>query len=95
MENFDTHKFMYTLFHEGRISGHKVVFLDREGRESEIVLSGIEIGASPVSCKLIDEDGRGHRTLFIRIRKVFFEDELVWDNTDVDVSGVKVIKGYE
>ncbi len=56
----------------------------------------MEIGASTVSCKFFDKDGKGHRVPFHRIKKVFTKDgELAWDNTDADTSGVKVIKGYK
>lgn len=95
MHKFDTHKFLYTLFYEGKIEGHEVVFLDRENKEKKIKLKKIEISASPVSCKLFDEEGNRYFVPFIRIRKVFFKGEMVWDNTDVDLSDVKIIKGHQ
>jgi hypothetical protein len=94
MNKFDTHKFLFTLNHEGNISGHRVLFLDRDNNEIEIELERIEIGASPVSCKMFDKDGKKYLVPFIRVRKIFLGDTLVWDNTDTDLSNVKIIKGY-
>ena len=95
MQKFDTHKFLYTLFHEGRIEGHEVFFINRDNQEQKIIMKSIEIGASPVTCKIFDEEGKSYRIPFIKIRKVFFDRELVWDNTDTDLNNVKVIKGYK
>lgn len=95
MEKFDTHKFMYTLFHEGRVKGHTVEFIDRDNNLKKIELDSIEIGASPVTCKLYDINKKRYIVPFIKIRQVFFEKELVWDSTETDISNVKVIKGYK
>ena len=92
---YDTHKFLYTLFYEGRIQGHEVQFIDRDKEEKTITLKDIEIGASPVSCKLYSKEGNRYIVPFVRIRKVFSNGELVWDNSEVDFSNTKVIKGYD
>ena len=94
-EVFNTHKFLFTINYEGRIKDHEVLFTDRDNQEKKIKLSKIEIGASTVSCKLFDEDNVRYLVPFIRIKKIYFEGKLVWDNSDVDTSNVKVIKGYE
>ena len=94
MEKFDTHKFLFTLNHEGRIKGHKIIFVDRNNNELEVIADRIEIGASPISCKIYDKDGKKHIIAFIRIKKIFLDDKLVWDNTDTDLSNTKIIKGY-
>ena len=95
MKKFDTHKFLFTLFHEGRIEGHEIEFLDRDNNLKKVKINSIEIGPSPVTCKIFDDEGNPHRILFIRIRNVYFNGELVWDNTDTDLSNARVIKGYD
>lgn len=96
MTKFDTHKFLFTLNYEGSVEGYKVFFVDRDNVEKDIILQKIEIGASPVSCKLFDKDGKKIAVPFIRIKKIFKEDGgLVWDNSDTDLSNVRVIKGYK
>ena len=95
MEIFDTHKFLFTLNYENRIKGHEVIFVDRDNKEKKIILEKIEIGTSPVSCKLFDDKGNRYLVPFIRIRKVFLQGQMVWDNSDSDLSGVKVIKGFD
>ncbi|MCA9459718.1 MAG: hypothetical protein KC550_04185 [Nanoarchaeota archaeon] len=95
MEIFDTHKFFYTLNHENKVKGHEVIFVDRNNNEKKIILERVEVGTSPVSCKLFDVEGNRYLVPFIRIRKVFLQGKLVWDNSDADLSGTKIIKGYE
>lgn len=95
MDKFDTHRFLFTLNYNGGIKGHKVVYLDKNETEITLDLEKIEIGASPVSCKLYDKQGKRYAVPFIRIRKVFLGDELVWDNTETDLSNTKIIKGYK
>jgi len=95
MNKFDTHKFLYTLFHEGRIEGHEVLFLDRENNEQRVEVKSIEIGASPVTCKIFDKNDKSYRIPYIRIRKVFFQGQMVWDNTGTDLGDAKIIKGYK
>lgn len=93
---FDTHKFFFTLNYDGDIGGQKVIFLDRNNIEITIILERIEVGTSPVSCKLYCKDGNRYLVPFIRIRKVFNQrGELIWDNTDADLSDVKIIKGFK
>ncbi|MCA9497263.1 MAG: hypothetical protein KC589_10050, partial [Nanoarchaeota archaeon] len=83
------------LNYENRIKGHEVIFVDRDNKEKKIILEKIEIGTSPVSCKLFDDKGNRYLVPFIRIRKVFLQGQMVWDNSDSDLSGVKVIKGFD
>lgn len=95
MDIFNTHKFLFTLNYEGAIRGHKVLFINRNNEEQEIILESIEIGTSTVSCKLFDDQGKRHLVPFMRIRKIFLGEEMVWDATDTDMSNIKVIKGYD
>ena len=95
MNKFDTHKFLYTLFHEGRISGHRIVYVDKENVEQSIRIEGIEIGPSPITCRVTDEHGKKHKIMFVRVREVWFGDDRVWENTDLNLSDVKIIKGYK
>lgn len=95
VQNFDTHKFLFTMKYDKNISGHKVEFLDKSNELFKIELLDIEVGSSPVSCKLIDINNNRYIVPFIRIRRVFKDEELVWDNSDNDLSNVKIIKGYD
>lgn len=95
MAIFDTHKFLYTINHDGDLKGKKVIYVDKHNMEKTIILERIEIGASPVSCKLYDIEGNRHLVLFIRIKKVYDGEQLIWDNSDVDLSDTKIIKGYK
>lgn len=92
---FDTHKFLFTLNYENSIDGHKVTFENRNNEIQQIELEKIEIGASPVSCKLFCKNGKRYLVPFIRIKKIYKGDELVWDNSDADTSNVNVIKGFD
>jgi hypothetical protein len=91
---YTTHKFLFTLAHEGTIKGHRIEFTNREGNLETIVVERIEIGTSPISCKLYCSQGKRHVVPFVRIKKIFKDDELVWDASDVDTSNVKIIKGH-
>ena len=92
---YTTHKFLFTLEHEGQIKDHRVQFINREGNEEEITLDRIEIGASTISCKMYSDKGVRYVVPFLKIRKIFKYGELVWDATDTDLSDVKTIKGYD
>jgi len=92
---FDTHRFLFTLNYNNNLKDHRVLFVNRENVEMTISLEKIDIGASPVSCKLYDNEGNRYLVPFVRIRKIFLKEELVWDNSDSDLSNVKVIKGYK
>ncbi len=91
---FDTHRFLFTLNYNDNLKDHKILFLNRDNVETIIELKKIDIGASPVSCKLYDKEGNRHLVPFVRIRKIFLKEELVWDNSDSDLSNVKVIKSW-
>ena len=92
---YDTHKFLYTLFYENKIKNHEVTFIDRNSEEKTIVLKDIEISSSPISCKLYDLNNNKYLVPFLRIRKIFKGNEMVWDNTQTDLSNTKIIKGYK
>ena len=94
VEIFNMHKFLFSLNYGGNVKGHEIIFIDRDLKEKKIILDRIEIGTSTVSCKLFDEDGNRYLVPFIRIKKVFYNKELKFDNTDVDISNSKIIKGY-
>ena len=95
MNKFDTHKFLFTLFYEGRIKGHRIVYVDKNNCERSVEIAGIEIGASPISCRVTDLEGKNHRIMFVRIKEVWFEKDRVWENTDFNLEDVRVIKGYD
>ncbi len=90
---FNTHKFLYTLYHNGEVKGHEIVFTNRSGNEQTIELDSIEIGASPISAKFYDTDGNRHIIPFLRIHKVYRQGQLMWEGEEQS-KDVKVIKGF-
>jgi hypothetical protein len=94
-EVFTTHNFLYTLYEEGRVAGHRVIFLNRDNQEQSITLSAIEIGSNPLSCRLFDQEGKRYIVPFLRIRYVYWENTLVWDNSDADLSNTQIIPGHK
>lgn len=95
-EIFNTHKFFYTLNHNGDIKGKKVIFLDRNNEEKTAIIERIEIGTSPISFRLYDSEENRHTILFIKVREIYDEqNQLIWDSKDIDLSHVRTIKGYK
>jgi len=94
MDKFDTHKFLYSLYHDGKVEGHEILYVDKENKEVIIKVKEIEIGSSPVSCKIIDVNDKKHRIMFIRIKSILYNGVVVWENTDFDLSNIKIIKGF-
>ena len=92
---FDTHKFLFTLNYNKEIKNHTVEFVDKDNNKKTIKLEKIDIGTSPISCKLYDQEGNRYLIPFIRINKIFKNKELVWDNSDANKENVKIIKGYK
>jgi hypothetical protein len=90
---FNTHKFLYSLYHNGEIKGHTLVFTNRNNEEQKIELEKVEIGASPISARFFDTQGNRYVIPFLRVHKVFRGEELVWEGNDADNKNVKVIKG--
>lgn len=95
MFKFDTHKFLYTLFDNGTVIGHSILYVNKDNEDELVKISKIEIGASPVSCKIYNEEGKRFTIPFVRVKKVFHNNALVWENTDFDMSDTKIIKGYK
>jgi len=95
VEIFNMHKFLYTLNYDGEVCGKTIIFTDRDDVEKTIILDSIEIGSSHVSCKLFDKEGNRYLVPFLRIKKVFKGEELIFDNSDIDTSNSKIIKGYK
>ena len=52
-------------------------------------------GIGYYSCKLFDDQGVRYIVPFIRILKVYKDNVLVWDNSDIDLSNSKVIRGFD
>ncbi|MEC8220851.1 MAG: hypothetical protein VX028_02160 [Nanoarchaeota archaeon] len=90
---FNTHKFLYTLYHNGEVKGHEIVFTNRSGNEQTIELDSIEIGASPISAKFYDTEGKRHIIPFLRIHKVYRQGQLMWEGEEQS-KDVKIIKGF-
>lgn len=96
MEIYNTHRFLFTLNHENKIKDHKIIFLDRNNQENQITINKIEITASPISCRIYDNNGKKHTIPYLRIKKILNKNnELIWDATETDLSNVKIIKGWK
>ncbi len=91
---FNTHKFIYSLFHEGKIQGHIIEYENRDGNLEKGEIDSIEIGPSPISARFHFVEGKKVSIPFFRIKKVFFQGELVWDMSDEKTTNSKVIKGF-
>ncbi|MFW6285640.1 MAG: hypothetical protein ACOC16_00550 [Nanoarchaeota archaeon] len=95
MEKFDTHKFLYTLYHNNNIEGHKIIYINKENSQIMINIKNINIGHSPIACTIYDDNNKKHKIIFLRIKQIYYKDELVWDNTDININTSKIIKGYK
>ncbi len=96
IEIFDTHKFLFTLNYENKTKGLKIVFIDRNNKETKINLKKIEIGSSPITCKLYDDKNNRYLVPFLRIFKVYDEnDQLIWEVDSNNSKKIKIIEKYE
>ena len=91
---FNTHKFIYSLYHNNQIKGHVVEFENRDNKLEKIEIQSVEIGASPISAKFYDLNHKRYIIPFFRIKRIYFQGELVWDDSQNDSSNSKIIKGY-
>ena len=91
---YNTHKFIYSLYHNGTIKGHIVEFENKDGKLEKMEIGSVEIGASPISAKFYDLNHKKYLIPFFRIKKIYFQGELVWDSSETDTSNSKIIKGY-
>lgn len=92
---FDTHKFLFTLSYENRYEDHSIEYLNKENETEIIKIKELIVNTSPVSCRVIDENGNKKAIGYLRVIKIFDEDnEVVWDMSDRDISDVKIIGGY-
>jgi hypothetical protein len=95
MNKFDTHKFLYNLYHEGKTKGHTIIYIDKNNKEQQIQIEDIQIGPSPISCNIYDTNHKKHKILFLRIKQIYYKVQLVWENTDINLEDIKIIKGYK
>ncbi len=89
-EIFDTHKFLYTIFYKKEFEGYKFLIF-RDNREVMVEILKFEVNAKPIVCRIYDKEGKKYTLPLQFVRKVFLHDELVWDNTDSDISNIKII----
>lgn len=95
MTKFDTHKFLYNLYHEGKVEGHTIIYVDKNNKEQKIQIKDIQVGPSPISCNIYDMNGKKHKIIFLRVKEIYHKGELVWENTDMNLEDIKIIKGYK
>ena len=94
MQFFDTHKFFFTLNYNNEIKNHKVLYINRDDKETLVEIEKIEVTTSPVTCKIYDKDGNRHIVPYLRVKRVYFKDEIVWEPDSTDKK-TKIIKGYK
>jgi hypothetical protein len=95
-EIFDTHKFLFTLNHNKEAKGHIIHYIDKDENKKQVIISKIEIGASPITCKIYDLENKKHLIAFLKITKIFNKkNELVWEVDKNLNKKVKIIKGYK
>ena len=90
-EVFTTHSFMYNLYLNNEAKGKKIVYISKENKEEEVIIDSIDLGPSSLKCKIKTDQNQELTLPFIRIRKVFDGDEMIWDNSQTDLSNIKVI----
>lgn len=95
MEVFDTHKFLYSLNYDRGLEGLTVIYLDNNGEKKEIKVKSGEIGNTPVSCRLYDENGERYIVAYAKIIKIYDNGELAWDPGEPDQSSINVVEGYK
>lgn len=96
MENFNTHKFLFSLNYENKIKNKIIEFVDKENKIQKIKIEKIIISSSPISFKLYDENNKIYLIIFLRVRKIFDENnKLIWDATSINLNNIETIKGYK
>lgn len=95
MEKFDTHKFLFTLNYQNDIKDHIIEYEDKDLKIKKIKISKINISPSPITCQIYDQNDKKHIIAFIRIKKIYKKNKLVWDNSENKTDNLKIIKGYK
>ena len=93
---FNTHSFLFTLQDDNvNTSGYIIEYYISPEKNEEITILDIEITISRLSFKVITPDNKKITLQYMRVLKIFNKDgELIWDDSEKDLSNIKVIEGY-
>ena len=93
---FNTHSFLFTLQDDKvNTSGYIIEYYISPQKNEEITIEDIEITTSRLSFKVITSENKKVTLQYMRVLRIFNQDkELVWDDSEKDLSNIKVIQGY-
>lgn len=93
---FDTHSFLFTLQDNNEnIEDYIIQYFLSSDKVEDIKIKSIEVGASPLSCKVITIDNEKRTLKYLRIKKIYNSyEELIWDNSDTKLGNAKIVGGY-
>ena len=93
---FNTHSFLFTL-QDDKIdtSGYIIEYYISPQKSECIQIKNIEITISRLSFKVITQNNDKITLQYMRVLKIFNKNkELIWDDSEKDLSNVKIIEGY-
>ncbi|MFT4244831.1 MAG: hypothetical protein ACMXYB_05250 [Candidatus Woesearchaeota archaeon] len=93
---FNTHSFLFTLQCDKiNTSGYIIEYYISPEKSEEITVLDIEITISRLSFKITTPDNKKMTLQYMRVLRIFNQKkELIWDDSEKDLSNIKVIKGY-
>lgn len=93
---FDTHSFLFTLQENNEnIENYVIEYINSSNIIENVSIKKLQVGASPLSCKVTTTEDEEKTLKYLRVRKVFNrEGELIWDNSEKNLDDIKVIRGY-
>ena len=94
---FNTHSFLFTLQDDNvDASGYIIEYYLSPEKKEEIVIKDIEITTSRLSFKVITIENKKITLQYMRVLRIFDKNkELVWDDSEKNLSNITVIEGYK
>lgn len=93
---FNTHSFLFTL-QDDKINtlGYTLEYYISPDKNEIITIKKIEVTTSRLSFKVITNENKKISLQYMRVLKIFNKNkELIWDDSEKDLSNIKVIEGY-
>ncbi|MCH8519785.1 MAG: hypothetical protein LAT82_03440 [Nanoarchaeota archaeon] len=93
---FNTHSFLFTLQDDKvNTSGYIIEYYSSPQEKEEIIIKDIEITISRLSFKVVTLDNKKITLQYMRVLRIFNANkELIWDDSEKDLSNIKIINGY-
>ncbi|MFP4402569.1 MAG: hypothetical protein ACLFPL_05060 [Candidatus Nanoarchaeia archaeon] len=91
---FNTHSFLFLLSSQHPLANYSLIYLNSNNIEEILRFKQVIVTPSHISCKIVTPDEKTKTLNIFRIRKIFKGDEVVWDNSEQDLSNTKTIQGY-